>query len=96
MHAIEANSYQPTSQVHRRILHDDKRGVAEALNEPGLDGQGLIIRGRHYVMLSNVSNSTTTHRMLGEALMLKPYQVFVRDTSPPKTWMDKYQTEVSC
>ena len=37
--------------VHRRLLHDDGRGVSEALNETGLDGKGLIITGRHLVSL---------------------------------------------
>ena len=77
------------------MLHDDHRGVGEPLNEPGLDGKGLIIRGSHYVMLSSVDNSTATHRLVGEALMLKPYIALVRDTDSPKTWMDNYQTEVS-
>ena len=76
------------------MLHDDRRGVGEPLNETGLDGRGLIIRGHHYVMLSNISNSTATHRLMGEALYMKPYLAFVRDSTSPKTWMEKYQTEV--
>ena len=83
------------SQVHRRTLYDDKRGVSEPLNETGLDGKGLIIRGRHHVLLGSVANSTVTHRLVGEELMLKPYQVFVRDSGTPKSWIDKYETEVS-
>ena len=81
--------------MHRRTLYDDHRGVGEPLNETGLDGEGLIIRGRHYVLLGNLTNSTITHRLLGESLMLKPYLAFVRDSGSPKAWIDKYQTEVS-
>ncbi|XP_058798646.1 lysosomal alpha-mannosidase-like isoform X2 [Phymastichus coffea] len=35
--------------VHRRLLHDDAFGVAEALNETAF-GQGLVARGRHVLI----------------------------------------------
>ena len=82
-------------QVHRRMLHDDHRGVGEPLNEPGVDGKGLIIRGRHLILVDNVANSTIYHRMLGELLMMKPYPLFVSDSGDPKDFMKQYKTNVS-
>jgi lysosomal alpha-mannosidase len=68
--------------------------VGEPINETGVDGSGLIIRGKHYVLLDNVTNSTTAHRVFGEELMLKPYQVFVRSTKSYGDWAANYKTSV--
>jgi alpha-mannosidase len=42
--------------LHRRLLHDDWRGVAEPLNETACgccdcDCHGLVVRGKHLVSL---------------------------------------------
>lgn len=39
--------------VHRRLLHDDAFGAGEALNEQAY-GQGLVARGRHYVLIGEI------------------------------------------
>ena len=39
--------------LHRRLLHDDDRGVGEALNETGRDGKGMRAVMRHYIWLSD-------------------------------------------
>ncbi len=81
--------------MHRRTLYDDRRGVGEPINETGLDGKGLIIRGTHYLLFDTIEQSTVDQRVLGEALMLRPELLFVEDSGSPSDFMDKYFTNVS-
>ena len=83
------------SQVHRRTLYDDHRGVGEPLNETGQFGDGLIVRGRHFVVLDNFENSSLYHRILGEYLMMDTVLAFVDSTVPPNLFAEKYFTNVS-
>ena len=41
--------------VHRRLLHDDGKGVGEALDEPGTDGEGLTVTGTHHLLLASAA-----------------------------------------
>lgn len=59
-------------QVHRRLLKDDGRGVAEALLE---DGLGRWVRGRHLVLLDKVQTAATGHRLEAEKEVLAPQVV---------------------
>ncbi|XP_072104661.1 lysosomal alpha-mannosidase [Mobula birostris] len=61
--------------VHRRLLQDDHRGVAEPLSEPGYDGKGLIVRGKHFVFLDTVVDSPELHRLKAEAEYMAPLAV---------------------
>ena len=45
--------------------------MGEALNEPGLDGKGLVIRGRHWLSLSPVASAASQYKaMLATSLAL--------------------------
>ena len=66
--------------VHRRILHDDAFGVDEALNEPGFDHKGLIIRGSHSILISSIEDAAE-HRQLAVRLHLPPVLYFTPSSS---------------
>jgi lysosomal alpha-mannosidase len=67
--------------VNRRTLNDDDRGVAEPINEPGIDGNGLIVRGRHWLIIAPVSSSPQLHKSLNQRLTYEPITMFSSFTS---------------
>ena len=58
-------------QVHRRLLYDDRRGVGEPLNETGIDGLGLRVRGKLQVFLETPANSARLHRTGAQVCQFK-------------------------
>ena len=76
--------------IHRRL--QVRADFGEALNETGQFGDGLIIRGRHWVVFDTVSNSSALHRLLGEQLLLRPMLTFHRDRRSPSDYAKNYNT----
>uniref|UniRef100_A0A914V5H3 Alpha-mannosidase n=1 Tax=Plectus sambesii TaxID=2011161 RepID=A0A914V5H3_9BILA len=62
--------------VHRRCFYDDHYGVDEPLNEPGIDGRGLVARGRHWLVLATPAESPAIHRQLAFDLFHSPVLTF--------------------
>jgi lysosomal alpha-mannosidase len=60
--------------VHRRLLHDDGRGVGEPLSEPGLDGKGLIITG-HLIVAIVPQESAATVARRAQPIIYNPYHI---------------------
>ncbi|KAK0682654.1 MA2B1 mannosidase, partial [Pygoscelis papua] len=69
-------------QVHRRLLYDDNRGVGEPLVELGADRQGLVVRGRHLLLLDTVESAADQHRLLAQELFMAPYVVLAPGGGP--------------
>ncbi|CAJ0946335.1 unnamed protein product, partial [Mesorhabditis belari] len=68
--------------LHRRCFHDDHFGVNEALDEPGKDGKGLVVRGQHWLLLDDPSIAASTHRQLAVNLFHRPIPVYATVDDP--------------
>ncbi|CAJ0938021.1 unnamed protein product, partial [Mesorhabditis belari] len=68
--------------LHRRCFHDDHFGVDEALDEPGKDGKGLVVRGQHWVLFDEPAPSASTHRPLAVNLFHRPIAAYATVADP--------------
>jgi hypothetical protein len=61
--------------IHRRTLYDDALGVGEPLNETAYD-QGLVVRGRHILLVDTPRTSAVNHRVQSQELFMQPLSSF--------------------
>ncbi|KAG8190302.1 hypothetical protein JTE90_012589 [Oedothorax gibbosus] len=64
--------------LHRRLLYDDGYGVAEALNEPGFDGRGLVVRGSHLLTLGPPEEMMPLNKKLAKMRFHEPTIAFAK------------------
>jgi lysosomal alpha-mannosidase len=55
--------------LHRRTLNDDSLGVGEPLNELAF-GQGLVVRGKHLLIVEQPVSSALLHRVSAQRLYM--------------------------
>ena len=61
--------------LHRRTLTDDSLGIFEPMNETAF-GQGLVVRGRHLLIVEQPSSSALLHRVSAQRLYMHPLATF--------------------
>ncbi|XP_054161157.1 lysosomal alpha-mannosidase-like [Oppia nitens] len=78
--------------VHRR-LRQQGYGGNFVINEPGVDGRGLVVRGRHYLVFNTPSITRKLVKNLAERLSAAPILSFnTIDTTNIDDYRSKYQT----
>ncbi|RXN26527.1 lysosomal alpha-mannosidase [Labeo rohita] len=71
--------------LHRRLLHDDFRGVGEPLSEPGEFSDGLVVRGHLLLTLTPPDTAADVHRPLAQGMVLQPLLSFQDGTPSANT-----------
>lgn len=80
--------------VHRRLLHDDAFGVDEELDEKAF-GDGLAVRGTHYLILSDAVDASQRYRLLAQELYRSPQISFVPTKMSFNKWSTNFKTQVN-
>ncbi|XP_054158995.1 lysosomal alpha-mannosidase-like [Oppia nitens] len=79
--------------VHRRLTYKGRGGDFK-VDEPGVDGKGLEVRGKHYLFFNTIQKSPQLVRSLAEKLLLPPIITF-NTYSTINDYKIKYQTQWS-
>jgi len=73
--SVESNGVIELMQ-NRRLLHDDGRGVGEALNETNIYGQGIQVNTRYHVQLFDYTKTASMQRQI-QLVIDEPVAFFV-------------------
>ena len=80
--------------VHRRLFYDDLMGVEEALDEKQSNGNGIVVRGTHFLMLGGGLESERLRPLLSQELYKQPRISFIATNLSLEDWFLRYNTEV--
>jgi lysosomal alpha-mannosidase len=76
--------------VHRRTIYDDHQGVGEPMNETAYD-KGLVIRGRHFLILEPPESSALYHRPAAQRIFMSPISTYALPKMPYANYSTNYR-----
>ncbi|XWS45559.1 hypothetical protein CRYUN_Cryun15aG0146900 [Craigia yunnanensis] len=82
--------------LHRRMIHDDSRGVGEALDESVCAGskcEGLTIRGNYYISINQIGEGARWRRTTGQEVYSPLLLAFTQEKM--ETWTASHLTKAS-
>ena len=78
--------------VHRRLLHDDNKGVVEPLNETAY-GTGLVVKGTHWLHLAEGDSAAKWHRLRAEQVFMDAQLTFARTQLSSSQFADSFHMQ---
>ncbi|GMR31647.1 hypothetical protein PMAYCL1PPCAC_01842, partial [Pristionchus mayeri] len=78
--------------IHRRSFYDDHWGVEEPLNEPGVDGRGLIVSGSHFVQIGSVHGASERARIGQHNVFHRPEVTFAEFDGNIDEYLKHFET----
>ncbi|KAK6912903.1 Glycoside hydrolase family 38, N-terminal domain [Dillenia turbinata] len=82
--------------LHRRLLHDDIRGVGEVLNEEVCahdECEGLVVRGKYYVRIDPIGEGAKWRRTAGQEIYSPLLLAFTEQDG--NNWMNSHLSTFS-
>ena len=76
--------------LHRRMLTIDQASLAEPLNETAF-GKGLVVRGKHLLIIEKPSHSAIVHRTSAQQLYMQPIYTFALTNLSYSNYSTNYQ-----
>ncbi len=76
--------------LHRRMIYYESVSLAEALNETAF-GKGLVVRGKHVLILETPNNSAALHRVTAQQIYMQPIGTFALTNDSYQIYSNKYR-----